>query len=169
MLKGSHRILLIKGASALGPRNEPLHRCKYFAPCTGFVFVSANLWENHQNAETPSPAGLSSSWSAASLRLRDPGVIQSRGHRESPSVSCILPCPLSHCLVFRGTTPTVKVTRPERCPRKQGRRCRRELRPPSRPWEEGGQPGSVSPERNNTMMMNPSSLVCPGSLFLCLC
>ena len=110
MLKGSHRILLVKGALALAPWNLPLRCCKYFALCTVLIFVSANLWENHQNAETPSPAGLYSSWSAASLMLRDLGVIQSWGHGESPSVPCILPCPLGHCLVFRGTTPTVKVT-----------------------------------------------------------
>lgn len=165
MLKGLHRILLVKGVLALGPWNLPLHCCKYFALCTVFIFVSANLWENHQNAETPSPAGLYSSWSAASLMLRDLGVIQGQGHGESQSVSCILPCPLGHCLVFRGTTPTVKVTQPERRQCKQGQRCQRDLLPSLGPWEEGGQPGSVSPEQSNAVMRNASPPACPGSHF----
>lgn len=101
------------------------------------------------------------------LELRDPGVIQSRGHRKSVCLlHSALPSQPLPCL--SRTTPTVKVTRPERCPCKQGRRCRRAA---STLAALGGRgPAWVCVHRrNNTVMMDASSPVCPGSLFLCLC
>lgn len=61
--------------------------------------------------------------------------------------------------------PDCEVTWPERYQCKQGRRCQRDLRPPLGPWEEGGQPGSVSPEQNSAIMRNASPPVYPGSYF----